>query len=490
MPLAWVLAVTVGLAASPALAQGPKAQWVIGVQEEADVLDPVRGYTALTEMYMNHFLEPLVGIEGEDLKPVGLLAERWVNVNPTTWRFQLRKGVKFHNGEPFDAEDVKYSFDVYADPKSRRAHMVSAIERVEVRDPHTVEIVTAKPFGGLLANLARVFMLPKDTREKLGPDGFGQSPVGTGPYRFVQWQRDQQLVLEANPASWRGNPNPKRLVFRVIKDPGTRAAELRAGGVDIITNPPIPQLDMLDRGDTQVVAAKAGRVIMYPFHLKQAPFDNRKVRQAVNLAVNREAIVKNVLGGRAAVLAGPLTLGWLGYDPALKPYPYDPARARQLLAEAGHPQGFETTWSISSGALLKDAEIAEAVAAQLRQVGIRVTLQPTQRAAQAQQFEQGNYQGMTSSAWGSQFEPDLMLSWIIRPHSMVPRLQELIEAGRREVDLEKRRKVYQDINQVAHDEAIWLFVHAQDELWAKRRDVPWVPYYMSGSKVIVYYFNF
>jgi ABC-type transport system substrate-binding protein len=96
---------------------------------------------------------------------------------------------------------------------------------------------------------------------------------------------------------------------------------------------------------------------------------------------------------------------------------------------------------------------------------------------------------MTSSAWGSQFEPDLMLSWIIRPHSMVPRLQELIEAGRREVDLEKRRKVYEDIHRVAHEEAIWLFVHAQDELWAKRREVPWAPYYMSGSKVIVYYFN-
>src|SRR5439155_11470702 len=204
-------------------------------------------------------------------KPVGLLAERWVNVNPTTWRFHLRRGVRFHNGEPFDAADVKYSFDIYADPKSRRAHMLSAVERVEARDPYTIEVITAKPFGGLLANLARLFILPKSTREKLGPEGFGQNPVGTGPYRFVQWQRDTQLALEANPTYWRGTPTPKQLVFRVIKDPATRAAELRAGGVDIITNPPIGQLDVLDRGDTQVVAAKAGRVVMYPFHLRRAP---------------------------------------------------------------------------------------------------------------------------------------------------------------------------------------------------------------------------
>ena len=123
---------------------------------------------------------------------------------------------------------------------------------------------------------------------------------------------------------------------------------------------------MLDAGETQVVPVKGGRVIIYAFNVSQPPFDNRKVREALNVAVNREAIVKNVLGGRGVVLAGPFTSAWLGFDPAVKPHGYDPARARQLLAEAGHPQGFETTWSVSSGVFLKDAEIAEAVAGQLR----------------------------------------------------------------------------------------------------------------------------
>jgi peptide/nickel transport system substrate-binding protein len=247
---------------------------------------------------------------------------------------------------------------------------------------------------------------------------------------------------------------------------------------------------MLDAGETQVVPVKGGRIIIYSFDVKHAPFDNRKVREAANLAVNKEAIVKNVLGGRGIVLAGPFTPAWLGYDPTIKPFPYDPARAKQLLAEAGYPQGFDTTWSISTGVFLKDTELGEAIAGQLRQVGIRVKLSPTERAKIQKDAQEGTFQGMTSVAWGTQFEPDPMLNWVfMRAHFSTPKLQELVLQGRSEVDLEKRRKTYQELYRTAHDEAMWLFVHAQDELWAKRRDVPWQPYSITGSKAIVYYFQ-
>ena len=190
------------------------------------------------------------------------------------------------------------------------------------------------------------------------------------------------------------------------------------------------------------------------------------------------------------MLAGPLTSAWLGHDPAVKPFPYDPARARQLLAEAGYPQGFEATWSISSGVFLKDAEIAEAVAGQLRQVGIRLKLSPTERAKIQKDAQEGTFQGMTSVAWGTQFEPDPMVNWVfMRPHMSTPKIQELVRQGRAEVDLEKRRRTYQELYRTAHDEAMWLFVHAQDELWAKRRDVAWQPYNITGSKALVYYFQ-
>jgi len=481
-----------GAPGSPTLLaqEAVKSQWVVALADEADTLDPPASPAFTAEQYMFHIYDGLTGVEGKDLKPVGLLAERWENVSPTTWRFHLRKGVRFHNGDPFDAEDVKYSMAAYLDPKNRRYSYAQAIQRVEVRDPYTVDIVTAKPSGPLLTNLARLFILPKTARDRMGLEAFAQRPVGTGPYRVVEWVRDQRLVLEANGTYWRGAPSPRRIVFRPIKDPSTRAAELRTGGVDIIVAPPVPQLDLLDRGETQVTPVKGGRILIYPFHAKQPPFDNVKVRQAANLAVNREAIVRTVLGGHGVVLAGPLVAGWLGYDPTVPPYPYDPARAKQLLAEAGYPQGFDTTWTISSGVFLKDTDIAEAVAGQLRQVGIRLSLVPTDRAKLQKDALDGTFQGITSVAWGTQFESDLMLSWFLtRAHLSTPRIVDLLEAGRAEVDVEKRRPIYQDVYRTVREEALWLFVHAQDELWAKRRALAWTPYSVGGGRAYTYYFQ-
>ena len=472
-----------------ALAQAPKAQWTIAVPEEAEILDPPRTITVGSDVYLSHVFDPLVGIEGDDLRTVGLLAERWEAVTPTTWRFFLRRGVKFHNGQPFDAEDVKYSLESYMDPKSRRISWARPILRVEIRDPYTVDVVTAQPFGGFLTNIARLFILPKASREKLGPEAFGQKPVGTGAYTVIEWKRDQQLTLEANPAYWQGVPSPRRLVFRPIRDPGTRAAELRAGGVDIIATPPATQVDLLDQGETQVRAAKAARLLLYPFNLSEPPFDSRQVRQAVNLAVNKDAIVKNILGGRGVVIASVFTSTWLGFDPAVAPFPYDPARARQLLAAAGYPQGFDTTWHITSGLYLKDTEIAEAVAGQLRQVGIRVTLVPEERARALKDIEQGTFKGMTTVTWGAQFEPDLMLSYLNRPHMMLPALAERIEAGRRELDPDKRRQIYRDLYRAASDEALCFFLYAQDELWAKRRDINWSPSPFTGQRAFTYYYQ-
>ena len=266
------LAVAVGALAGVATvpfghAQAPKAQWVIALGEEGESLDPPSSMLFTSEVYQQHIFDTLVGIEGEDLKPVGLLAEKWETVNPTTWRFTLRKNVKFHDGKPFTADDVKYSFEQYTDPKNRRSGYAKGILRAEARDPGTVDLITSEPIAAMLFNLTRLQMLPRETREKAGAAGFAQAPVGTGPYRFVEWKRDQQLVLEANPAYWRGAVNPRRLVFRAIKDAGTRAAELRSGGVDIITAPPVPQLDVLDSGDTQVMPVKGGRVLIYPFNV-------------------------------------------------------------------------------------------------------------------------------------------------------------------------------------------------------------------------------
>ncbi|HYB69315.1 MAG TPA: ABC transporter substrate-binding protein, partial [Candidatus Bathyarchaeia archaeon] len=182
---AMVVIALAGLAPSGTPAQAPKAQWVVAIGEEGESLDPPTSMLFTSEVYQQHLFDCLVGLEGDEFKPVGLLAEKWEVLNPTTWRFHLRRGVTFHNGKPLEAEDVKYSFEQYADLKNRRSVFARGIARVEIRNPQTVDLITSEPVSALLFNLTRLQILPRETREKAGVAAFAQQPIGTGPYRFV-----------------------------------------------------------------------------------------------------------------------------------------------------------------------------------------------------------------------------------------------------------------------------------------------------------------
>ena len=230
----------------PAMA---KDQWVIAFGDEPFTLNPAnKGALAAVSDYVQiQMFDALVDVTGSDLlalKP--MLAERWENPTPTTWRFHLRRGVKFHNGDPLTAEDVKFTIDLaLANKGSTQNSYLGPTESVRVLDPYTVELVTKTPFPPLLTNISRLHIVPR-VYEKIGAEAFGtKQPIGTGPYRFVEWQRGQHIVLEANPDYWSGPPTPRRLMFRFIADPSTRGAELKAGGVDIITGPPVAQLKEL-----------------------------------------------------------------------------------------------------------------------------------------------------------------------------------------------------------------------------------------------------
>lgn len=359
-----------------------KDQWVIAFGEEPFSLNPANkgAQAAVSDYVMIHIYDALVDFTGPDLALKPMLAVRWENPNPTTWRFHLRRGVKFHNGDSLTAADVKFTIDTQLANKGSSINAyLGPTDGARVIDPYTVEITTRTPFPPLIFNLTRMHILPR-AYEKIGTDGFAARPFGFGPYRFVEWQRGLRIVLEANPDYWGGRPTPKRLVFRPIADPSTRAAELRAGGVDIITSPPIPQVKELNTGDTMILTVPGARVIAYPMNTREKPLNDVRVRRALNYAVDRETIVKSLLGGLGRATGQPFSSGWLGYDPEIRPYPYDPAQARRLLGEAGYPNGFEVTWNISTGVFLADKEIAEAAAAMLGQVGVRVRLVPTERA--------------------------------------------------------------------------------------------------------------
>jgi peptide/nickel transport system substrate-binding protein len=479
---------------APAAAQ-VKDQWVVAFGDEPFSLNPAnKGAQAVVSDYvMIHLYDALIDFTGPDLAPKPMLAVRWENPNPTTWRFHLRRGVKFHNGDPLTAEDVKFTVDTQLANKGSSINTyLGPTEGARVIDPYTVEITTKTPFPALLFNVTRLHILPR-AYEKIGMDAFAAKPFGSGPYRFVEWQRGQRIVLEANPDYWGGKPTPKRLVFRPIADPSTRAAELRAGGVDIITSPPIPQVKELSSGDTTVLTVPGARVIAYPINTLQKPLNDVRVRRALNYAVDRETIVKSLLGGLGRATGQPFSAGWLGYDPEIPPYPYDPARARRLLAEAGYPSGFEVTWNVSVGTFLADKEVAEAASAMLAQVGVRARLVPTERAKIQRDLQGSTFDGITAGQWGTVAESDIMVRWFFRnPKIFTPelesRLAQLATAAAGELDRDKRGKIYRDLARFAHDEALWLFIHHQDELIGKRRDVNWQVVSGRGGKAHIYYF--
>jgi peptide/nickel transport system substrate-binding protein len=262
--------------------------------------------------------------------------------------------------------------------------------------------------------------------------------------------------------------------------------------VDIITGPPVAQLKELATGDTAIVTAPAVRVIAYPFNTLQKPLGDVRVRRALNLAVDREAIVTTLLQGSGKPTGQPFIPGWLGYDPEIKPFPYDPAQARKLLAEAGYPSGFEIPWNISTGVFLADKEIAEAASAMLGQVGVRVRLVPTERAKIQKDLQAATFDGITAGQWGTTAESDVMAKWFFRPKIFTPeldgKLAQLVAAGSSEVDRTRRAAIWSELSRFAHDEALWLYIHYQDEAIAKRRDLPWQYWAGRGSKGYVYYY--
>jgi len=466
-------------AANAAQSVGP-TQWTLAVTEEVTSVEPGTAPSAnATALVLRHLFEPLAAYEGTPFKLTPRLASSWTVKDNRVWEFKLRPGVRHHDGTPVTAEDVKYSLDIYRQDGSARKANTVGITNVEAVDPQTVRITTDGPRPGLMANLSLLLIFSKKAREKMGAEEFGKKPVGNGPYKFVEFVRGQRLVLEANPDYYRGRVQPRRLVLRPIADPATRVAELKTGGVQIIQEPSLAQVKELQNDpNTELKLLKGGRLIIHPFNTTEPPFDDVRVRLAANYAVDRTAILQRVLENYGQLLHGPFASAWPGYDPNLKPYPYNPAKAKQLLTDAGYPNGIEATFSITSGAFLKDRDIAEVMASQLGEVGIKVRLVPTERATLQNTWLAGEFKGITSVAWGTAADPDAMLGWTLynrKGHKPDEKLNGLIDKSRKTVDPEQRVAVLKELGHYVHDQAYWLFMYAQDEFYAKRKDVPWEP---------------
>jgi len=466
-----------------AAAQTPDDVLIVGQIAEPKALDPA-AVTAVNDFrILMNLYDGLVRYKDGTLEVEPALATSWdISEDGTVYSFSLREGVSFHDGSAFDAEAVKFNFDRMLDENHPYhdtgpfplAFFFSAVETVEVVDPMTVKFTLNAPYAPFLSNLAYPtgLIVSPAAVAKHGAD-FGRNPSGTGAFRFAEWRSNEAVVIEANPDHWDGAPELQAVVFRPITDANTRTAEMLAGGIDLMVEVPPVALSEF-QGDGYTVHEQAGPHVWFLIlNAKEGPFADVRVRQAANYAINKKAIVNDVLEGTAEVAAGPTppAFAW-AYNESLEPYPYDPDKARALLAEAG-AEGAELTFYVTEGGsgMLDPVAMGTAIQADLQAVGLKVSIETYEWNTFLGEVNPGleGKADMAEMAWMTN-DPDTLPFLALRTAAWPdkggfnsgyysnPKVDELLEAARAATDQDERARLYQEMQAIVREDAPWVFV--------------------------------
>lgn len=457
-----------GQASSPSLSTSSplRDKLTVGLTADAESLDPyfvnqVAGESITKSIFDNLLERDFAG------QIVPGLATAWRIVDDRTIELTLRRGVQFHNGEPFNAASVQFSIERILNPalKSPSRSLYASIARVEVMDDYTVRLRLSKTDATLLDALTdRLAMLPPNYLREKGDEGFARAPVGTGPFRFVEWVRDDHVTLEANPNYWpgsfKGQPRVKTVIFRPIPESSTRIADLLTGAADIISDVPPDQIKRLEAAGLRVVSVDAPRYA-FIFLVTDAggPLSDVRVRQALNYGVNVEGIVQNLLAGQGQRIASPFGPRTLGYDPTLQPYTYDPERARALLKDAGYPNGFRATVDAASS---DPGETLEAVVGDLAKIGVQVEIRRLELGLFNDNWVKKNTSEMIAARWGNLFDPTGMRFFAVsegvlsRYHN--PEVDRLMAEAAATLDLSRREALYRQASRLLHDDPLAIYL--------------------------------
>jgi len=467
-----------------ARAQTPPGVLIVGQIAEPKSLDPaavtaVNDFRILVNVY-----EGLVRYKPGTLEVEPALATDWkISGDGTEYTFHLREGVTFHDGTPFDAAAVKFNFDrmlnedhPYHDTGPfPLAFFFSAIAETQVVDDVTVKFRLNAPYAPFLSNLAYPtgLIVSPAAVEQYGAD-FGRHPTGTGPFSFAEWRSNEAVVIERNAGYWGDPAGTEAVVFRPITDANTRVAEMLAGGIDMMVEVPPTSLGQF-AGDRFKVVEQAGPHLWFLIlNAKEGPFAKKAVRQAANYAINREAIVNDVLEGTAEVAAGPTppAFAW-AYDASLAPYPYDPEKAKALMAEAGIAEGTELTFFVTEGGsgMLDPIPMGTAIQADLNAVGFDVKIETYEWNTFLGEVNPGleGKADMAEMAWMTN-DPDTLPFLALRTDAWPdaggfnsgyysnPKVDELLEQARVATDQDERARLYKEMQQIVHEDAPWVFV--------------------------------
>ena len=461
-----------------ALASDQTGELTIAVATDPLTLDPRGASNVISWSLAYHIADPLVG-KDKDLKIVPLLAESWDRPDPLTWRFKLRRGVKFQNGEDVTAAAVKATLDVMIDPELAKTKKIQVsafirgnfrtVERVETPDPYTVVIKTKTPYRPMLLGLAQLGIAPASALD--GGDAYIARPVGAGPYRLVEYVPGSRLVLEANPSYWGAKPAFKKVTVRIIPENATRVAALQTGEVLAIYNVPPDAIDRIRSNKDLIVQETLTTRYNYLYlQNDRPPFNDKRVRLAINYALDKEQITRVIFKGLAKPATAPMGPATTFFDKNLSPYPFDVAKAKALLVEAGYPNGLKFVMGTPFGRFINDRQVAEAVVGQLSKAGFSVDLRVEEWGTSLANLMGRKYDAMFG-AYGGSPDPDYMLSWLFTAKTSVvgfnkPEVETLLAEGLQAPDDATARRIYERIQKIVWDDVPLGFLYFQPDIVA------------------------
>ncbi len=481
--------------AAPAPAAGPRegGTIIVGLQAEPTTLDSqqISDYNSHRAAY--GIYDNLLRFKDESTEVEPGLVESWeISDDGTVYTLFLRQGVKFHDGTDFNAEAVKFNLERQIDPNHPfhdtgefpyAEFTWGTVDKIEVVDDYTVKITLKEPFAPFLNHLAMhpAAMASPAAIEKFGRD-FSNNPVGTGPFKFVSWTPGVEVVLEKNPDHWRSVPHVDRVIYRPIIEDQSRLTELEAGGVNFIVNIPPDDLGRLKEDTRFTVVEQPGMHTWWvAFNQSKAPFNDTRVRQAMNYAVNKQAIVDNLLQGTGTLAINPLPPVVWSYTDDIQRYDYNPEKAKELLAEAGYPDGFACSfWVPESGSgMQQPVAMGTAIQADLKAVGIDCEIQTFEWGTYLDKVivppEQAEYDLFEMSWIGDNGDPDNHLYILLSGEQWPPagynmgfykndKVDELLREARTTLDRARRTELYQEAQKLIAQDPPWIIIDHETQI--------------------------
>lgn len=483
-----VLGLVAGLLLMPGQAALADSQsMVVAVDSPPVSMDPNSSLTDANYQVMTNFFDALVTRVGYEGKLSPCLAVKWERTGTLTWKVWLRQGVRFHNGNPFTAADVEFTFKRLLDPKCCSEFMDTGkgIASMEIIDDYTMIFTTPAPNPAFAENLELVAIMDKESTEKRDVGDIGLHPIGTGAYKLVEWVKGSYLKMEANEDYWGGAPSIKRVEWRPISESSTRFAALASGKVELISGVPVELLATVKRNKQLELITRPGRrsIFLVLGNQPGKPWADIRVRRAMYMAINEEEIAAKLMRGQVVLSTQLADPAETGYAPDVKRLAYDPAQAKKLMAEAGYADGFQIKLSGPNDRYVNDEKILEAVAKYLAKIGIKVKLDIKPKAVFFPEIVKGEGLEFYLLGWlNNTYDHSMSLTYLLHTRDADrgygawngtrysdPELDKAFEAADNMLDVDKRRRALEDCVRMYMADLAVIPLHLNVNTYAVRK---------------------